>query len=202
MGQAMSDPDPELVRRTLAGEAGAFDELVRRHRPRLVRIITWLIWDADEAESLAQEALARAYGQLNGYRPEVPFGGWLHGIARNLCRNHLRDRARHARPAAPEEFDRVAAPAGQRRGVLSGILRQELGEQTWKAVEELPLLLREAFVLHYLEGMDYAEMSQLTGVTAATLRVRAHRARTLLRDSLGPVVDTWLREGRPRPEPS
>jgi RNA polymerase sigma-70 factor (ECF subfamily) len=199
---ATNDPDAVLVQRTLAGESAAFDELVRRHRPRLVRIITWLIWDADEAESLAQETLTRAYSQLDGYRPESPFDGWLHGIARNLCRNLLRDRSRRARPAAPEQFDQVASPGGQRRGVLSGILRQELGEHTWKAVEELPLLLREAFVLHYLENMDYAEMSQLTGVAAATLRVRAHRARALLRNSLGAVVDTWLREGRAGPEPS
>ena len=41
-----------------------------------------------------------------------------------------------------------------------------------------------------------------TGVAAGTLRVRAHRARTLLRNSLGPVVDTWMREGGPRPSES
>lgn len=60
----------------------------------------------------------------------------------------------------------------------------------------LPIPLREAFVLRFVDKMDYAEMSKITGAAEGTLRVRAHRARTLLRDSLGLVVDTWMREGK------
>ena len=191
----MADADADLVARALAKEAGAFDELVRRHRPRLVRTIGLLIGDADEAESLAQEALTRAYMQLADFEAGRPFTPWLHGIALNLCRNHLRDRARRARPTAPERLGETAAPEGRRQGVLSGILRREAGDHTLRAIGELPEALREAFVLHFVEGLDYAEMSRITGVAAGTLRVRSHRARTLLRNSLGDVVDTWLREG-------
>jgi RNA polymerase sigma-70 factor (ECF subfamily) len=195
----MADADAELAARALAGEAGAFDELVRRHRPRLVRTIALLIGDADEAESLAQETLTRVYAQLADFETGRPFGPWLHGIALNLCRNHLRDRARRARPTAPDRLGEAAAAEGRRQGVLSGILRREAGDHTLRAIGELPEVLREAFVLHFVEGLDYAEMSRITGVAAGTLRVRSHRARTLLRSSLGDVVDTWLREGGARP---
>ena len=51
----------------------------------------------------------------------------------------------------------------------------------------------EKGVLHFVEGLDYQDISDISGVAAGTLRVRAHRARTLLRSSLGPVVDTWMR---------
>lgn len=188
-----ADPELELVQRAVAGDAVAFGELAGRHRPGLVRFIALHIGDADEAESLAQEALTRAFAGLATFQADLSFTAWLRGIALNLCRNYLRDRARHANPVAPEQLGKTPATEGQRHGVLSGILRRESGDQTMQAVGELPEALREAFVLHFLDGLDYAEMARVTGVVAGTLRVRAHRARALLRDRLGPVVDTWLR---------
>jgi RNA polymerase sigma-70 factor (ECF subfamily) len=187
--------DATLIAQTLAGESAAFDELVRRHRPDLVRFTAYMIGDADEAESLTQEALTSAFTQLASFRQEMPFGPWLRGIALNLCRKLLRDRTRHAKLVAPALLTNAAALEGRRQGVLSGILRQELSEHTLQAISQLPVPFREAFVLHFVEGMDYAAMSQITGVAAGTLRVRAYRARTLLRHCLGSVVDTWLREG-------
>jgi RNA polymerase sigma-70 factor, ECF subfamily len=189
------ETDGMLVARTRAGDMAAFEELVRRHHVALVRVASALIGDADEAESVAQEALTRALAQLDSFRDDLPFGPWLHGIALNICRNYLRERTRHARLLPAEQLGEIPDASGRRRGVLSGILRKEMGEQTYQAIGELPVPLREAFVLHFLEDMDYAQMSQITGLSAGTLRVRAHRARTLLRHCLGSVVDTWLRQG-------
>lgn len=191
----MDHADATLVRLALAGDSAAFDELVHRHRPRLVRVVAALIDDSDEAESLAQEALARAYARLADFRDDLPFGAWLQGIGLNLSRQFQRDRARHARPVPPEALGGVIAARGHRQGALSDVLRREAGEHTRAAVSALPELLREAFVLHFVEGMDYAIMSRITATAEGTLRVRTHRARALLRSSLGDVVDTWLREG-------
>ena len=191
----MEPSDADLVRGALGGDRAAFDALVLRHRPSLLRAASLLIGDADEAESLTQEALARAYAGLTGYKDELPFGPWLHGIALNLCRNHLRDRSRRARPVAPESLGDAADPSGRRYGVLSGILRQESNDRVLWAIGQLPEPYREAFVLHYVEGLDYAAMSRIAGVPAGALRVRARRARLLLRDNLGSVVDTWMRQG-------
>jgi RNA polymerase sigma-70 factor (ECF subfamily) len=196
----MDEADVTLVQRSQAGEQAAFDELVRRHRPDLVRFAAFMTGDAHEAENLAQETLTRALVQLGEFRQELPFGPWLRGIALNVCRNYLRDRARHAKLVPPEQFGAVAAVEGRRQGVLSGILRQEVNERTLEAIRQLPNPLREAFVLHFVEGLDYAHMAAIAGEAAGTLRVRAHRARTLLRSSLGSIVDTWLREGGRDPE--
>ena len=193
----MDDSDDRLVQRTLAGEAAAFDGLVRRYRPDLVRCIGGLIGDADEAESLAQETLTRAFAQLATFRLGESLRAWLQGIALNLCRTHRRRRAHHAKPVGPEDLADAADPVGRRQGVLSGILRAEIGDRTLQAIQQLPPPLREAFLSHFVEGLDYAAMSERTGIAAGTLRVRAHRARTLLRGALGSVVDTWLRAEEP-----
>jgi RNA polymerase sigma-70 factor (ECF subfamily) len=189
----MDESDATLVQRTLAGERSAFDELVRRHQPSLVRFAGLMIGDLDEAESLAQEALTQAYAGLGSFQTERPFGAWLRGITLNLCRNHLRDRARHAKVVPPEKFNDTAAREGRRHGALSAILRLEANEQILVAIRGLPAPLREAFVLHFMEGLDYPEIGRLTGLAPGTLRVRAHRARVLLQEALGSVVDTWLR---------
>ena len=191
----MNVSDSELIARVLAGETAAFDDLAPRYRESLRRFIVSVIGDADEAESLAQETLTRAFGALSTYQTDLAFRAWLFGIARNLCRNHFRDLRRHAKVVAPERLDEVAAAEGRRQGVLSGVLRREVGEHLTRAVGLLPELFRQAFVLHFVEGLGYAEISRRTGVAAGTLRARAYRARSLLRNELGPVVDTWLAAG-------
>ena len=183
--------DAELAQRAAAGDAGAMDCLVTRHRPRLVRVLAGLLWDADEAETVAQETLVRMMEQIGEYRPEHEFRAWIAGIGIHLARNVVRRRARRAFVTDPAALEQVTQDDGRRRGVLSGILRRELHEQLHRAIDELPVSLREALVLHELEGFEFSEISRMTGVAEGTLRVRAHRARALLRETLGPAVETW-----------
>lgn len=169
-----------------------FASLAERHRDRLVRCAALLIGDLDEAEAVAQEALTRAFAAWPDYRPETPFVAWVRGFVVNLCLQHRRRLVRHATPTDPTALHPPALE-GRRNGVLSGILKDELAGKLWLAVGQLPEAYREAVVLHYVEEMDYAEMAELTGVAAGTLRARARRGRNLLKAELGPVVDTWLR---------
>jgi RNA polymerase sigma-70 factor, ECF subfamily len=183
--------DYELARRGAAGDRPAIDLLTERHRPRLVRLLTGLLWDADEAETVTQETFVRILEKIGEYRPEHEFRAWLTGIGINLARNVLRSRARRAAVTDPTLLSQQSADEGRKRGVLSGILKRELHEQLYAAIDQLPVSLREAFVLHELEGLSFGEIAQLTNVAEGTLRVRAHRAKALLREALGSAVETW-----------
>src|SRR5690606_30802559 len=118
------------------------------------------------------------------------FGSWLLTIAINRCRNHLRDevrrRAQGGDGALPEP-----PPGRGRRSALSSIVARESAAMLALAVDRLPILLREAFVLYHQEHLPYAAIAELTGVSEGALQVRVHRARALLRQQLGRVVDTW-----------
>lgn len=184
--------DDSLAARVKAGDAEAFAILVERHRAGLVRLASLLIGDLDEAESIAQEAITRALAGIDGYDPQTPFLAWIRGIVLNLARQHQRRLRRHAVVTDPSLLASAPGKKGRRQGVLSAILRDELASRLWLAVGQLPESYREAVVLHYVEGMDYSQISQITGVSASALRVRALRGRNLLRGQLGPVVDTWL----------
>jgi RNA polymerase sigma-70 factor (ECF subfamily) len=173
-----SPNDAELLD---AGDVGA---LVERYRGALVRFVETMIGDAAAAEDLVQEASRVAFEKFGQFERRGKFSTWLYSIALNLARNHRRDRARRAKPA---ELSDEPSPL---RGALSSIVRRETAEQIALALDRLPPSLREAFALHYIEGLDYGEIESITGVKARTLHVRAHRARGLMRAQLGPVVDT------------
>jgi RNA polymerase sigma-70 factor (ECF subfamily) len=185
-----------LIAQVLAGDPSPLADLTSRHRADLLRFLKAAIGDGDEAESLTQETFARALACLHRYRPETPFRGYLFGIAKNLIRNHFRSRRRHARVVAPDELAQAAMPQERRRGPLSELVRGETRRHLQAAVESLPEPFRQPFLLHFVEGLDYAEISRRTGVAEGTLRVRTHRARTLLKAELGAVVDTWLAAGQ------
>jgi RNA polymerase sigma-70 factor (ECF subfamily) len=169
-----------------------FALLAEQHRDRLTRFAALLIGDLDEAEAITQEAFARAFAAWDEYRSETPFFAWIRGFVLNLCLQHRRRTQRHAVPTDPTTLH-PPAPEGRRNGVLSGILKDELASKLWLAIGQLPEAYRIAIVLHYVEEMEYAEISQLTGIAPSTLRAQALRGRNLLKAELGSFVDTWLK---------
>ncbi|MBI2898614.1 MAG: sigma-70 family RNA polymerase sigma factor [Planctomycetes bacterium] len=178
----------ERLAKAKAGDRAAFESLVLPHREGIRRFVELMI--GGEAEDVAQEAIARAFDHLSEFDGRSKLSTWIYGIALNIARNLLRARARHAGAASPSVLNAQPAPRGRRQGVLSSILRHEMADRMQDAIARLPDDLREAFVLRYVEGMEYEEMSRIAGVAPGTLRVRSHRARNLLKEELGPVVDT------------
>ena len=165
-----------------------FEERVAPHRENLSRFVSMMV--GREAEDIVQEAVATAFRDAAKFEGRSKFSTWLYGIALNLCRKHLRDKARHATSGKQEVLE--AQPA-RGRGVLSSVIRHEMAERLEISVGRLPTSMREAFLLRYVDGMDYPEISAITGVSEGTARVRAFRARGLLKEELGAVVDTvWL----------
>ncbi|MFY9343308.1 MAG: sigma factor-like helix-turn-helix DNA-binding protein, partial [Planctomycetota bacterium] len=74
---------------------------------------------------------------------------------------------------------------------LSSLVRREDAVQLALAIDRLPILLREAFVLFAVEALPYGEIAAITGAAEGTLQVRVHRAKALLRQQLGGRVDSW-----------
>lgn len=184
-----SEPDDasELAQRAQRGDQEAFAALAAQHGPRLLRFLVTMTGDPTVAEDLAQDALQRAFERLGQLAEPAKFGSWLLSIACNRCRNHLRDEVQRV-----HQGDEVLAEVPEvRRSALSSLVRREDAAKLALAIDRLPILLREAFVLFVVEGLPYAEIAAATGAAEGTLQVRVHRARALLRQQLGAAVDTW-----------
>ncbi len=82
----------DLVRRTLNGDAGAFNSLYKRHHARILATLIGRTRNRHDAEDLMQVTFLRAYRGLSGFRGEATFSTWLMQIALNVCTTHMRSK--------------------------------------------------------------------------------------------------------------
>jgi len=188
----VASSEVDLVRAAQRHDREAFGQLAAAHRERLLRFLTVMTGDAAAAEDLAQEVLRTACERLPQLEQPERFGSWLLASAVNRCRNWLRDEVQRAHAGDAT----LSTVPDRTRSALSSLVRRESAELLALAIDRLPIRLREAFVLFEVEGMPYATMAEACGASENTLQVRVHRARALLRQQLGAVVDTWWQ--RPR----
>lgn len=187
-----SDRDRELVASALAGDKAAGEAIADAYRDRISRYVLTMIGDPEVAEDLAQETFARAVPKLGDLNDPGRLGAWLYTIAVNLCRAFLRQQVDQQHPRNSRRLE--ADPDAGRHSVLSKFVQRESADALALAIDRLPILLREAFVLHLVEGLPYAEIAAITEVSVEALHVRTHRAKSLLRRQMGKVVDTFWSE--------
>ncbi len=176
--------DLDAVARTLDGDTDAFAGVVRRHASRVVGLCARMVCDARLGEELAQEAFARAYSRLGSFRGDCRFRHWLYRIAVNGCRDWLKAGARAERASELTGDELVTALDPERNAAA----RQAVSALE-RAVAALPLKYREPFTLFHLENLPYEEIEAATGVRVNALKVRVHRARLMLRERLGDLLD-------------
>lgn len=190
IGARLVPSDELLVRRYLAGDAGAFEQLVERYTPALFSLAFRLTQDRGEAEQVVQEAFIRALGALNRVRTDQPLKPWLLQITLNLCRTvHA-----HRRPLTFTELTPLEADTFD--VVDDSPLPQEWAERSetreWvrRAIAELPAAYRAVLTLRYTEDLSYEDIARVLELPINTVRTHLFRAKEQLRLRLA----EWLKE--------
>ncbi len=182
----MSEPtDHELIDRTLAGQADAFDALIRRYQDRLVHSLEHSLGSREDALEAAQQAFVSAWKHLAGFRRDAAFYSWLYRIAVNASRTVARRRRVPAksldqlgedghitedrRPSASPEHDMASAE------------RVQLVQRELQAIAEE---FRQPLVLREIDGMSYEQIAEALQIPVGTVRSRIFRARQELTDRL------------------
>jgi RNA polymerase sigma-70 factor, ECF subfamily len=165
----------ELVRAAQRGDREAFGGLVRMHRERAYAVARAIVTSHEDAEDAAQEGFLNAYRALARFRPDQPFGAWLHRIVANAALDLTRRRkvrATEVIPASiPMPFRDPAEADELRRRIVSGL-------------EALTARQRAVIVLHDVEGFTHGEIGAMLGMPEGTARSDLHHARTALRRAL------------------
>jgi RNA polymerase sigma factor (sigma-70 family) len=171
------EEDTVLLARLRRGERSAFDELTRRHGPRLLRLAHCLLGyqAGDEAADAVQEVLARLLSRPASIAPRGDLEKWLVTVVLNQCRTQQRRWSTRLKsltrwPSRPAP----AAPAAD----------LETHEHVRHAVGKLPPRDREVIVLHYLEELPVAPIGELLNLSCNAVEVRLHRARRKLKEIL------------------
>lgn len=175
----MSAADDEAaVDKVLAGDASAFEALVRRWQGPLVNLAYRFCRDRGRAEEMAQEAFLRAYRSLDRWRREAAFSTWLFALATNLYCSELR-----RIPARMVALDDVAEPRDP-RAIDGGLEQEDQDRVVRRAVHALPAKYREAVTLFYFHDMDIAAASRSLSLPEGTIKARLSRGRAILRTKL------------------
>lgn len=184
----VEDSDVGLVQRAREGDDAAFARLADEHAGRVRSILLRLTGDPDRADDLAQETFLRAYRGLGRFRGDASFGTWVVQIALHAARDELRRKRRDRAVVSLDELREQRDGAGDPRSVQAwsdpsdAVTDNELHDRLEQALEKLPPPYREVFVLHHQHELSYSELATITGDSVGSLKVRAHRARQLLKD--------------------
>ena len=189
--------EAQMIASILAGDSHQFHQLIRPYERSLYVMALSMLRNEADAEDAAQEACLKAYRSLASFRADSKFSTWLVSITLNVARNRLRrNRSTHMESldVPPDEQGHVS-PALLRdwREVPSEALeRAEVRLILQKAIVALPEIYREVFLLRDVEELSIKETAETLGVSEASVKVRLHRARTMLQKTLAPELKSLV----------
>jgi RNA polymerase sigma-70 factor (ECF subfamily) len=200
--------DLVLVKAAQDGGRRAFDVLVTRYHPKVVKLAMRYVHHASDAEDAAQEAFIAAYRGLRRFRGDCAFNTWLHRIAVNCAKNVLIARTREARLISldlPRGEDDAGFPKHLRELETPETLTltDEIRGMVNTTLDTMPEGHRMAIMLRELDGLSYEEIAAAMDIPLGTVRSRVFRAREIIDRHLRAVYDAGLgRRARVRASPA
>lgn len=187
--------DAELVAASIAGDRGAFAEIVARHQSLICSVAYSSSGGLHLSEDIAQETFLTAWKRLSTLREPQKLRSWLCRIARLQAANARRRRGREARHTEGGSDD---APAGEPAPSEQAITREQEAI-LWAALERIPELYREPLVLFYREHQSIERVATELELTTDAVKQRLARGRKLLHEEVAAFVEGTLARSGPGP---
>lgn len=176
-------PDEVLVMAAILGDISAFDTLVLRYRPAVVRVAQAIV-GTELAEDVTQEALLAAFKALPTLENPKRFPAWLHTITRHKALRFSQHERRLNHKLAALDQLLLERSASLSRPMLNGQpdRRKELKE----AMEQLPPEYALVIKLRYFDEMPLKRIAEFLALPLTTVKWRLHKGKQLLKDTIEP----------------
>jgi RNA polymerase sigma-70 factor (ECF subfamily) len=181
----MEAGDEQLMLAYREGDAGAFEQLYKRHKGGLYRFVLRSIRDRALAEELYQEIWMRVIEARGRYEAQAKFITWLYTIAHNRLVDHWRKRGLTLVSLDQEDAALAEPHAGADYEPQRVLEAKQTHARFTLALEALPPAQREAFLLHEEAGMSVAEIAQATGAGEEAAKSRLRYATSRLKEAIG-----------------
>ena len=185
--------EAELIARIQAGDKSACDECIAIHSPALNRLLVRLLGNEQDAEDALQESFLNAFRAIDNFEARSSLSTWLYRIAYNTAMMRLR-RPKTNTVSVEETLDET--PGYIPRQLFDWCClpeetydSEEVQLELRQAIASMPETLQLVFTLRELEGMSTAETADTLDISPSAAKVRLHRARQWLRETLGPILD-------------
>lgn len=190
---AATADDRELVPRLRAGDEEAFEELVRLHTPRMLRLARRLLQSEEDARDAVQDAFAASFRSIRNFGSAALLSTWLYRIVVNACLMKLRTRRRKPEEDIEQYLPRFHGDGHHAEAAVrwaespeTAVQRRELAALVRQAIDELPDGYRTVLLLRDIEELSTDEVAATLRVTPNAVKIRLHRARQALRTLLDP----------------
>src|SRR5262245_45404852 len=178
---ALADLDDlALVAACRAGQAGAFDLIVERHRRPVYQLCYRYVANHDDASDLAQDVFLRAYRGLKNFRGQSSLATWLYRIAVNVCLNRVTAKAPQTESIDGHQF----VDAGL-ESASDMMLKEERGARVRAAIAQLPPKQRSTLILRMYHEMSHQEIANALGSSVGAVKANFFHALGNLKRLLG-----------------
>ena len=185
-----------LLHRLQAGDAAAFEQLVRENGGRMLATARRFFQNEHDAADAVQDAFISAFKAIKTFKGESQLGTWLHRIVVNCCLMRRRSNDRRTTVAIESLLPQFDASGHHIHPVNSihnspyeALASDETRQQVRQCIERLPAPYREVIVMRDIEDFDTETTAQMLAVSTAVVKTRLHRARQALCTLLKPGFD-------------
>jgi RNA polymerase sigma-70 factor (ECF subfamily) len=184
------DEETLLVQRCQKGDTAAMESLILRYQNRIYNVILKICANRDDAAELSQQVFVNIIENIKSFKQQSGFYTWAFRIAVNLTLSHCKKKGKIVFGSLDDSNDDGEEGKGALRQIIHNDVapdpavvaqNKELCRLITKQLEKLTDEHRIILVLRDIEGMDYAKISQVTGVELGTVKSRLSRARDALR---------------------
>ena len=181
-------PDEDLVRGSLAGDEGAFRDLMERYKRRAYGVARGIVGDPDEAQDVVQDAFVKAYYRLKDFRFGSNFYTWFYRLLVNQAIDRWRKTSRS--PTVPFDEAWVSGETSDPEAMVYPKTPEELAqnrqlsEGLTRTIAALPEYHRTVILLREVEGLSYEEIARILDCSVGTVMSRLHYARAKLKEAL------------------
>jgi len=192
--------EPALIERIRQGDKELFHELIRPYERGVYLAAYSILRNEADAEEVAQEAILKAFAHLEQLRADEKFKGWLLLIAVNEAKMRRRKDRKHIYESLDEP--KTESDDGQfmprqfadwREIPSEALERKETRIAVKRAMDGLPEIYRDVFVLRDVEHLTVVETAKALDISIPSVKTRLHRARLQMREQLAPVFGKrWL----------
>jgi len=188
-GQVRGGREQDLILSVQRGQSELFYELVRPYERRVYAAALAILRNQQDAEDAVQEAMLKAFANIQQFRAESRFSTWLIQITvneslmrrrreRTVVMEGIDDRREEDSDYAPRDF------ADWREIPSEALERKEVRQRLGEALATLDRKYREVFVMRDMEQLNIQETAEALGISVASVKTRLLRARLMLRDLL------------------
>jgi RNA polymerase sigma-70 factor, ECF subfamily len=167
--------EKELIRRCIAGERQAYEQLYGQYGPKMLVVCSRYVSERSEAEDVLQEGFMKLFQNLHHYRNEGSFEGWIRRIMVNTALKHYNKTAQNMDYLTIDALYEKLSPNNEH-----SVIETINAERLLTLIQELPPAYKAVFNLYVFEGLKHREIAEQLGIGEGTSKSNLQDARRLL----------------------